>query len=149
MLVTSLSLSNLSLLYHQSNNSENLPGGSGFIPQDRFTYLTVGIISVTLLLGILFPQSKYHVNKQNTRSSFCSSVTAFSCYCLVAFPCIKTKRKHKLLKKNQRRAGLVQWWDQLLSTNVIGPGLISWPTIIIMWMEFVGSRLCSERHNKQ
>lgn len=53
------------LLYHQSNNSENLPGGSGFIPQDRFTYLTVGIISVTLLLGILFPQSKYHVNKQN------------------------------------------------------------------------------------
>lgn len=102
MLVTSLSLSNLSLLYHQSNNSENLPGGSGFIPQDRFTYLTVGIISVTLLLGILFPQSKYHVNKQNTRSSFCSSVTAFSCYCLVAFPCIKTKRKHKLLKKKTK-----------------------------------------------
>lgn len=48
-----------SLIFQQSNSSENLPGGSGFIPQDRFTYLTVGIISVTLLLGILFPQIEF------------------------------------------------------------------------------------------
>lgn len=50
----------MQLIYfcQQSGSSENLPGGANFIPQDRFTYLTLAIISSTLMLGILFPQSK-------------------------------------------------------------------------------------------
>ena len=48
------------LFHHlqRSGSSENLPGGANFIPQDRFTYLTLAIISGTLMLGILFPQGK-------------------------------------------------------------------------------------------
>lgn len=45
-------------IFQQSSNSENLPGGAGFIPHERFTYLTLTIISGTLMLGILFPQSE-------------------------------------------------------------------------------------------
>ncbi|PFX19763.1 putative sodium-coupled neutral amino acid transporter 10 isoform X2 [Stylophora pistillata] len=48
-----------SLIFQQSGSSENLPGGANFIPQDRFTYLTLAIISSTLLLGILFPQIEF------------------------------------------------------------------------------------------
>ncbi|XP_068760838.1 solute carrier family 38 member 10-like [Montipora capricornis] len=48
-----------SLIFQESSNSDNLPGGTGFIPHDRFTYMTVGIISATLLLGILFPQIEF------------------------------------------------------------------------------------------
>ena len=43
----------------QSSSSENLPGGSGFIQPDRFTYLTLTIISGTLMMGILFPQGNH------------------------------------------------------------------------------------------
>ncbi|XP_078347510.1 solute carrier family 38 member 10-like isoform X2 [Oculina patagonica] len=48
-----------SLIFQQSGSSENLPGGAGFIPHDRFTYLTLAIISGTLTLGILFPQIEF------------------------------------------------------------------------------------------
>ena len=45
--------------FFQSSSSENLPGGSGFIQPDRFTYLTLTIISGTLTMGILFPQGNH------------------------------------------------------------------------------------------
>nr|XP_058957878.1 putative sodium-coupled neutral amino acid transporter 10 isoform X1 [Pocillopora verrucosa] len=47
------------IFQQQSGSSENLPGGANFIPQDRFTYLTLAIISSTLMLGILFPQIEF------------------------------------------------------------------------------------------
>ncbi|KAK3728584.1 hypothetical protein QZH41_011662, partial [Actinostola sp. cb2023] len=49
-----------SLLFpSQTAGTENMPGGPGYMPQNRFVYITVSIISLTLIVGILIPQIEF------------------------------------------------------------------------------------------
>lgn len=94
-----------SLIFQQrSGSSENLPGGANFIPQDRFTYLTLAIISGTLMLGILFPQVE-----------FVLALTGATMGTLIAFIFPSTMFLHVVSEKTSAR---------LIAKLVLGLGLI-------------------------
>ncbi|KAJ7372752.1 hypothetical protein OS493_018030 [Desmophyllum pertusum] len=92
------------IFQQQSGSSENLPGGAGFIPQDRFTYLTLAIISGTLTLGILFPQIE-----------FVLALTGATMGTLIAFVFPSTMFLHIVSEQTSAR---------LIAKLVLGLGLI-------------------------
>ncbi|XP_048575593.1 putative sodium-coupled neutral amino acid transporter 10 isoform X2 [Nematostella vectensis] len=49
-----------SLLFpSQTAGTENMPGGPGYMPQNRFVIITVSAVCITLLIGILIPEIEF------------------------------------------------------------------------------------------
>ena len=85
--------------FFQSSSSENLPGGSGFIQPDRFTYLTLTIISGTLTMGILFPQGNHSacVSDISWTKNFALQMWTLGCNFVVSYSVYKDSAEVPLL----------------------------------------------------
>lgn len=95
----------------QSSSSENLPGGSGFIQPDRFTYLTLTIISGTLMMGILFPQGNHSacVSDISWTVNFALQMWTLGCNFVVSYSVYKDSAEVLLLVVYTNLLLLLPW----------------------------------------